>query len=79
MHNIDRENLEPMSTALLYCKEDTLLSLCQLWIVFETLGNKSHLTLKDICFPDTTPKISFKIHFKHEYVLNLLWLYSKEV
>ena len=35
--------------------------------------------LKDICFLDTTLKISFKIHFKHDYVFNLLWLYSKEV
>ena len=35
--------------------------------------------LKDICFPDTTPKFSFEIHFKHDYVFNLLWLYSKEV
>ena len=35
--------------------------------------------LKDICFPDTTPKISFSIHFKHDYVFNLFWLYSKEV
>ena len=35
--------------------------------------------LKDICFPDTTLKISFKFHFKHDYVFNLLWLYSKEV
>ena len=25
-------------------------------------------TLKDTCFPDTTPKISNKIHFKHDYV-----------
>ena len=24
--------------------------------------------LRDICFPDTTPKISFKIHFKHDYI-----------
>ena len=37
------------------------------------------LTLKDICFPDTTPKIFFRIQFKHDYVFNLIWLYSKEV
>ena len=36
-------------------------------------------TLKDIRFPNTTPKISFKIHFKQDYVFHLLWLYSKEV
>ena len=35
--------------------------------------------LKDICFFDTTPKILIKCHFKHDYVLNLLWLYSKKV
>ena len=42
-------------------------------------GEELSLTLKDICFLDTTPKISFKLHFKHEYVFNVLWLYSKEV
>ena len=38
---------------------------------------KLHYPLKDICFPNTIPIISFIIHCKHDYVFNLLSLYSK--
>ena len=52
----------------------------EVYVVLQVLRNgECPYPLKDIYFPDTTPKISFKMHFKHDYVFNLLRLYSKEV